>query len=165
MAEKHKNDEFEPIVREILAYKVKLPRANYYQGILQLRNITPEILHFIKNQILKRNDVCATKIVRQEDGVDIFLSSQKFITMVGKKLKESFGGQLKIASRLHTKSKQGKDLFRVNALFRLSNYKKGDVITVRGEEVRLLTIGQKIFAKELKTGRKVTLRIDDMPDL
>src|SRR3989338_3426183 len=116
------NPEFDPIIKEILAYKIKLPRANYYQGILQLRNIDTEILHFIKNQITKRNDVCATKIVKHEDGIDIFLSSQKFITMVGKKLKESFGGQLKIASRLHTKSKQGKDLFRVNVLFRLANY-------------------------------------------
>ncbi|HLG24928.1 MAG TPA: NMD3-related protein [Candidatus Nanoarchaeia archaeon] len=157
------NDEVERIVKEILDYKIKLPRANYYQGVLQLRNITPEILHFVKNQITKRNDVCATKIVKLSDGIDIFLSSQKFITMIAKKLKESFGGQMKIASKLHTKSKQGKDLFRVNAFFRLANYKKGDIITVRGEEVRLLSIGGKIFAKNMKTGRKVTLRLDDMP--
>ncbi|MBI2659486.1 hypothetical protein HYX05_05305 [Candidatus Woesearchaeota archaeon] len=140
---------------------MKLPRPDYYQGILQLRDVTEEIISFVRNQVKKREDVAITKTVRLGNGVDLYITSQKFITMLGKKLKESFGGELKISSKLHTRRK-GKNLYRVNALFRLSKYKKGDVVEVRGDKVRLIRIGKKIFARNLKTGSKVTIRKSDL---
>ena len=141
---------------------MKLPRPDYYQGILQLRDINEEIISFVRNQIKKREDVAITKTVKLDNGVDLYITSQKFITMLGKKLKDSFGGELKISSKLHTKSRQGKNLYRVNALFRLSKYRKGDVVEVRGDKVRLINIGKKIFARDLKTGNKVTIRKSDL---
>ena len=141
---------------------MKLPRSDYYQGILQLRDVNEEILSFVRNQIKKREDVAITKTVKLDNGVDLYITSQKFITMLGKKLKDSFGGELKISSKLHTKSRQGKNLYRVNALFRLSKYRKGDVVSVRGDKVRLISIGKKIFARDLRTGNKVTIRKSDL---
>ncbi len=143
---------------------MKLPRPDYYQGILQLRDINDEILNFVHNQVKKRVDAAITKAVRLDNGVDLYITSQKFIRILGKKLKESFGGELKITSKLHTKSRTGKELYRVNVLFKLSKYKKGDVVTVRGDKVRLIRIGKKIFAKDLKTGKKVTIRSNDLPN-
>lgn len=143
---------------------MKLPRPDYYQGILQLRDINDEILNFVRNQIKKRSDTAVTKTVKFSNGVDLYITSQKFIRILGKKLKESFGGELKITSKLHTRNKQGKDLYRVNVLFKLSKYKKGDVVSVRGDKVRLIRIGKKIFAKDLKTGKKVTIRSNDLPN-
>lgn len=137
---------------------MKIPRSNYYQGILQLRGINDEILDFVNNQIKKRNDVAVTRIVEFPNGMDLYLTSQKFIRILGKKLKDIFGGELKISSKLHTKNRQGKELYRINALFRLSRHKAGDIVSIRGENVRLLSIGRKIFARELKTGKKVTIR-------
>lgn len=142
--------------------KMKLPRPDYYQGILQLRDINDEILSFVKNQIKKESDVAITKTIKFPNGIDLYITSQKFIRILGKKLKDSFGGELKISSKLHTKSRQGKDLYRVNALFRLSKYKKGDVVMVRGDKVRLISVGKKIFARDLKTGNKVTIRKSDL---
>ena len=141
---------------------MKLPRPDYYQGILQLRDINDEILNFVRNQVKKRGDAAITKAVRLDNGVDLYITSQKFIRMLGKKLKESFGGELKITSKLHTRSRHGKDLYRVNVLFRLSKYKKGDVVSVRGDKLRLISIGKKIFARNLSTGRKVTIRRQDL---
>lgn len=143
---------------------MKLSRPNYYQGVLQLRDITDEVLSFVHNQIKKNGNVAVTKIVKLENGVDLYMTSQKFITTIGKKLKDGFGGQLKISSKLHTRSRSGKDLYRVNALFRLSRYRKGDVVLVRGEMVRLMRLGRKIFARDLKTGRKVVVRSGDLPE-
>src|SRR3990167_9382034 len=120
---------------------MKLPRPNYYQGILQLRDINDEILNFVCNQIKKRADVAITKTVKFDNGVDFYITSQKFIRILGKKLKESFGGELKISSKLHTKNRQGKDLYRVNVLFRLLKYKVGSIVNVRGEEIRILSMG------------------------
>ncbi|MEK6943042.1 MAG: NMD3-related protein [Nanoarchaeota archaeon] len=144
--------------------KFTLARPNYFQGILQLRDINEEIMAFVSNQVAKREDVFVTKTVKLENGFDLYISSQQFIRAIGKKLKESFGGQLNITSQLHTK-RQGKDLYRVNALFRLSKYRRGDTITVRGDVVKIIHIGnQKIFAKDMKTGRKVTIRLEDLPN-
>ncbi|MEK6828160.1 MAG: hypothetical protein AABX78_02315, partial [Nanoarchaeota archaeon] len=67
-----------------------------------------------------------------------------------------------ISSKLHTTNKQGKELYRINVLFKLSKYKKGDVVSVRGDKVKLIRIGKKIFAKDLKTGKKVTIRNSDL---
>ena len=141
---------------------MKLSRSDYYQGILQLRDVNEEILSFVHNQIKKRSDTAVTKTVKFSNGVDLYITSQKFIRILGKKLKESFGGQLKISSKLHTKSRQGKDLYRVNVLFRLSRYRKGDVVTIRGDKVRLIKIGKKVFARDLGTGKKVTIRSSDL---
>ena len=137
---------------------MNLPRSDYFQGILQLRDINDEILSFVHNQIKKRGDVAVTRTVRLANGLDPYITSQKFIRILGKKLKDSFGGELKISSKLHTTNRQGKELYRVNVLFRLSKYKKGDIVSVRGDEVRLISIGKKIFAKNIKTGRRVTIR-------
>ena len=141
---------------------MKLPRSDYYQGILQLRDINDEIISFVHNQIKKRGDVAITKRMKQPNGVDLYITSQKFIRILGKKLKDSFGGELKISSKLHTTNKQGKELHRVNVLFRLSKHKKGDIVTIRGDEVRLLNIGKKIFARNMKTGKKVTIRSSEL---
>lgn len=146
-----------------MKHKNMLPRPNYYQGILQLRSINDEVLRFVQNQIKKREDVYITKTVKFPDGLDLYITSQKFIKILGKKLKDSFGGELKISSKLHTRSKQGKDLYRINALFRLAKYKKGDVIEIRGTRVRIISFGKKIFARDLKTGKKMPIRSSDLP--
>lgn len=143
---------------------MKFARPNYYQGILQLRDVNDEILDFVGNQIKKRNDVAVTRTVKYANGVDLYLTSQRFIKALGKKLRESFGGQLKISSKLHTKNRQGRELYRVNALFRLPKYKAGDVVSIRGDEVKLISIGGKIFAKDMKTGRKIRIRNSDLPE-
>ncbi len=144
--------------------KKKYARPNYYQGILQLRDVNDEILAFVYNKISKRPDAAVTKTVKHPNGIDLFITSQKFIRILGKKLKESFGGELKVSSKLHTTNRQGRELYRVNVLFRLAKYKKGDIISTRsGDQVRLLNLGKKIFAKSLKTGKKMVVRIHDLP--
>lgn len=141
---------------------MKLSRPDYYQGILQLRDINDKIIGFVHSQIEKRGDVAVTKTVKLPNGSDLYITSQKFIRILGKKLKESFGGELKISSKLHTRNRQGKELHRVNVLFRLSKYRKGDVVSIRGDDLRLISIGKKIFAKNMKTGRKVTIRNSEL---
>ena len=141
---------------------MKLSRPNYYQGILQLRDINEEILSFVYNQVKKRGDVAVTKIIKYPNGVDLYMTSQKFITILGKKLKEGFGGELKVSSKLHTKNRQGRYLYRVNVLFKFSKYKKGDVVFVRGEKIRLISISKKVFGRDLKTGKKIRIRREDL---
>ncbi len=141
---------------------MKLPRSNYYQGILQLRDVNDEVIEFAYNQLRKRDNVAVTKTVKYQNGVDLYITSQKFIRILGKKLRESFGGELKISSKLHTRNRQGRELYRVNVLFKFPKYKKGDIVDVRGDKVKLLRIGEKVFARDMKTGRKITIRKSDL---
>lgn len=143
--------------------KIKLPRPDYFQGILQLRDINDEINSYVYNQIEKRNDVVITKTQKFPNGVDLYITSQKFIRLLGKKLKESFGGELKISSKLHTKSKEGKEIYRINVLFKSSKYKAGDIVRVRGDDFKLISLRDKIFARNLKTGKKVKIRSNELP--
>ena len=149
-------------MKELQAPKPKFARSNYFQGILQLRDVNEEIYSFVHNQLKKRADVAVTKTTNYENGKDLYLTSQKFIRIIGKKLKESFGGELKLSSKLHTKSKTGKDLYRVNALYRPSHHKRGDIVSVRGDEVMILQVGRRIFARDLKTGKKMRIRSEDL---
>jgi len=143
--------------------ELKFSRSNYYQGILQLRDINDEILEFVHAQIEKRKDVAVTKTVNFPNGKDLYITSQKFIKILGKKLRESFGGNIKTSSKLHTRSKTGRDLYRVNVLYRPVKYRRGDVINIRGDDVRLLQVGNRIFAMDLKTGKRLKIRSSDLP--
>ena len=143
---------------------MKLPRSDYFQGILQLRDVNEEMLGFVHNQIKKRNNVAVTRTVKLPNGQDLYITSQHFIKLLGKKLKDSFGGQLKISSKLHTRNRQGKDLYRVNVLYRPSKHKRGDIVIVRGDKFKLLSVGKRIFAMDMKTGKKILIRRDDLAD-
>lgn len=143
--------------------QLKLSRSNYYQGILQLRDVNEEMLSFVYSQIKKRGDVAITKTTNLPNGKDFYITSQKFIRILGKKLKESFGGEIKTSSKLHTRSKSGRDLYRVNVLYRPTKHKRGDILVVRGDKVKLLNVGKRIFALNLETGKKIKIRSEDLP--
>jgi len=139
-----------------------LARPNYYQGVLQLRTHNSDIIDFIYAQVDKAGDVAITKQAKMPDGMDMYMTSQAFLRKLGKKLRESFGGEMRTSARLHTKIK-GKEVYRVTVLYRPWGFKRGDVINVRGEQVKITYFGNKVFAKHLKTGKKITIRHEDLP--
>lgn len=95
-------------------------KDKYFEAVIQLRPETEEVLRFIQNQLAKRKDVLIARIVRADYGIDIYLTSQRFARALGKKLKKSFKGTLKMSRQLFTKNTQtSKDVYRVTVLFRL----------------------------------------------
>ncbi|MBW2993463.1 hypothetical protein KY317_02725 [Candidatus Woesearchaeota archaeon] len=134
----------------------------YYEGILQLRNPTKEIIRFAKNQIEKSKIFVANEI-KLKNGIDMYLSSQRFLRALGTKLKKRFGGQLKTSRKLHTVSrKTGKRLYRVTVLLRCPTFRAGDIITYKGEKIKVKSIGKKVFAQNIKTGKKLAIRFEDI---
>lgn len=94
---------------------------DYYQGILQLRNPNKEVLNFIKNQFKNNKKAWIAKQVKQKTGVDLYISSNKFLLALGKKLKKSFKGELKTSRKLHSKNRlTSRNVYRVTVLFRVS---------------------------------------------
>ncbi len=136
----------------------------YFEGILQLRNPNSLVLEFIATETENRKGVFISKTVKVANGIDFYFSSQRFLQRLGHKLKEKFGGELKINESLHTRDHlTSKDLYRVNVYFRVLNIKKGDKVMIRGEEFEIIGIGKKILAKSLENGRKSQLKFEDLP--
>ena len=138
--------------------------AKYFEGVLQLRNPTPEIMGFFRSQMNKKPEVFISNVERLKNGMDISLSSKKYLQQIGKKLQETFGGELKISAEHFSRSRQtSKDMFRVNVMYRYHGVRKGDVITVRGDEVKIIQISRKLHVINISTGRKYFLDFDELP--
>ena len=102
-----------------------MDNKNYFEGILQLRDVGDNILDFAIKEIRKNENANIAKIKKVKNGVDIYLSPQKCLRSLGNRLQNEFGGQLLVSTKLHTISRiTGRELYRVNMLFRIPNFKK-----------------------------------------
>lgn len=141
---------------------IYLPRPDYFEGILQLRDCSQEIVDWVCETTEKDGKAAITKDKKVKGGRDLYFSSQKYLKALGKKLKERFPGIMKTSATLHTKSKTGEDLYRVTILFRFLPFKKGDVIELKGEEVEILTIGKHARVKNVNTGKKENISLEEI---
>ena len=136
---------------------------DYFEGILQMRNIGDEVVDFAIKEINKTGDVYVAKLKKVTNGVDLYISRQKFLRSLGNKLRAQFGGQLIVSRKLHTKNKiTSRDVYRVNMLFRIPKFKKGDIVEYKGEKIKIMSIHKKVFAKDIKTGKKLNINFKDL---
>jgi NMD protein affecting ribosome stability and mRNA decay len=85
------------------------------------------------------------------------------LRLLGKKLKKSFNGELKESEKLFSRNRQTqKNIYRLNVLFRLTNLKKGDIVEFRGRKVKIMSIGSKVQAKEVETGKRIILKLNEL---
>ena len=142
---------------------MKSRSSNYFEGILQLRYVNQEVLDFAVRLLNSKENTNIANVKKVTNGFDIYMAPQTFLRSLGNKLKRKFGGQLVISSRLHTKNHlTSKDVYRVNALFRLPNFKVGDILDYRGDEIKIMGIRKKVFVKFLKTGKTKNMEIKEL---
>jgi len=136
---------------------------DYFEGILQLRNVDDEVVNFALKEIEKNENTNIAKIKMVTNGVDIYLAPQKILRSLGNKLQHHFGGQLIVSRKLHTRSRvTSKDLYRINLLFRVPNFKKEDIIEYKGDKIKIIAVHKKVFAKDIKTGKKLNISFKDL---
>ncbi len=92
----------------------------YYEAVLQLRdNPHKEAINCIINAVNKRKGVFIAKQVKLKNGVDFYISSQRFTRTLGKLLKKSFKGKLVESKKLYGMDRQkSKLIYRGTVLFR-----------------------------------------------
>lgn len=135
---------------------------NYYEGILQLRDYSKKLKDFV-NQQIKDNNIYVAKRVKLKNGIDILVSSNKFLIKLAKQLKQDFSGDLKISKKLFSKDRMTqKEIWRITVLFREANIKLGSTIEVRGEKYKINSIGKNIEAKNLNNGKKKLFSFDEI---
>ena len=136
----------------------------YFEGILQLRNPTDELIDWVKNQIATDGKAFISKEEQVQNGVDYYMSSQTYLRALGKKIIQKFQGVMKSSRSLHTVSRDtGRRLYRVNVLFKLTGLARGAIINFRGEkfEVMLLNKNQAQL-KNMASGEKFWKKIEDL---
>jgi len=136
-------------------------KAGRYQGILQLRNPTTELIRWVYDQVEKDKKAEITYIHPVHGGVDMYFSSQRYLRAIGKRLQQIYSGELKSTRKLFTLNvTSGKLVYRVTVLFRLSKLKKGQEFTADGDKYKILTVGKTIHVQEFKSGKKERWKID-----
>src|SRR3989338_2934459 len=135
----------------------------YFEGILQVRNPNEEVLGFIAREVEKKGNVFIAKTKKINNGIDFYISSQRFLRSIGNKLQERFFGHLEVSRRLHTRNRMtSRDVYRVNLLFKMPSFKKGDIVTYKGDEIKIIGMAKKVLAKDVKTGKKLTLSFKEL---
>ena len=137
---------------------------NYFQGVLQLRNPSDELLVYVFESVDSAGDeVWISKEKKVKNGFDFYLSNNKFLRRIAEQLKNKFFGQTKVTATLHTRDAlRSKELFRVTVLFRLAPFKRGEIFPVRGSEMKVVNIGDKVTLKDLKTGKNRLIAYEDV---
>lgn len=138
----------------------------YFEGVLQLRHPTPEIIQFAHEQIAKDGRAHIAKEKKLKTGLDIFISSQHYLQALGRKLKEKFGGTMVISCRIQTCSHlTSKDLYRVSVLFEPLKITKGDTVKIHDKFWKVLLISNQIQLQNILSGEKKWFKIDYVKDL
>ncbi len=137
-------------------------RLEYYEGTLQLRNPTEEVLNYVDNAIKKDGKVWIAKTTKLPQGYDLQLSSQAFLKQLSRKLKEIFGGELVQSIKETGYNQHGKAQVRLSILFRQYPFKKKDTVTYRGDKYTIIEMAHRVRIKSKETGKSITVGYNEL---
>jgi len=137
--------------------------SDYFEAILQLRNILEEVVSFVENDINKSN-VPVAKKKKVKNGWDYYLADNDFTRALGKRLQQKFGGENTVTASLFGQ-KEGKEIYRLTVLFRGIPFSKEDLVEYQGEEYKVKILGKDMLLQDVKTGKKVHVKYKDMDQI
>ena len=94
---------------------------DYFEGILQLRNPNAEAVRYIHNQFRKNSKEWISNVVElKSGGIDFYVSSNRFLKILGRRLKNAFKGELKLSKKIYSINRQtSKNVYRGTVMFKL----------------------------------------------
>jgi nonsense-mediated mRNA decay protein 3 len=143
---------------------MKETNDQYFEGILQLRNIDDEVLEEIDKKLSKvtKKGISISKIKDVKNGLDLYFNNKKYIQKLGQELQKKFGGILKISPQLFSRDKQtSKDLYRVNVLLKLFDFKVGDILKINDSYIKITSLDKKINGIDLELNKKKSFDYND----
>jgi nonsense-mediated mRNA decay protein 3 len=146
-----------------MARNLEGKHGSYYESILQLRDVSLEVVDFAEEEI-GRLKMSVAKVIPLKNGLDYFLSDNTLTRRIGKNLQDKFGGRIEETSSLWG-VKKDREVYRVTVLFRGVPFKKNDLVVYQGEEYDVKILGKDIMLKHLKTGKKVHVKYKDMREI
>lgn len=141
------------------------PNLQYFEGTLQLRNPSSELIDYARSEIKKREGVWIANERKVKNGVDMDVSSQRFLVTLGNKMKKRFSGELKITRKLFTRNHQtSRNVYRVNVMFRLFPFKRGDFLNLKDGRAEIIQLTNKVHVKFLDDSRKKSFAFNKLKD-
>ena len=67
-----------------------------------------------------------------------------------------------LSSKLVGRSKSGKDLHRVNVLFRMYPFRKGSTVMYKGEQYKVIEMAHRVRIRSIETGKSITVGYGDI---
>jgi len=134
--------------------------SEYYEAILQLRNVADEVIDFVDKEIEKKN-IFMAKVIPVTNGHDYYLGNANLTKNLGKTLQEKYGGEFTVTATLFTR-KEGRPVYRLTVLFRAMPFKKGDQVEYHDEVYNVTMSGKKVMLQHAKSGKKVQVWHKDM---
>ena len=129
-------------------------RPHYFEATIQLRDVSPEDVQRVIEQIERSERAAISKIKDYHNGVDIYISDRHFAHILGKWMLANLHGELVESRRLHSLDRQTqKAKWRVTALFRKLPFKVNDIIKTDEGLVKVLGLAKKAHVKYLRTGK------------
>ncbi len=136
--------------------------VNYFEAVLQLRNITQAVADFVSEQ-LEHNKIGVSKIKRHANGMDMQISSRQFASKLGKMLQHTFGGMVKRSARIFTTDRMSmKSVWRVTVLFKQFPYSVGETFEFKGVSYRVLAVTDEVVAREEVSQQVKKLKYKDL---
>ena len=149
--------------------------GGYFEATLQIRankrklirkeidTIRLDVENIVKSYRNKGNrGLFITDIGEEHGGIDFYLSEKGSAYTIAKKIQDKFGGEIKESSK-NFGMKDGRQVYRMTYLLRLSQYRKGDFITYDNSYFYISSLsGNKVHTFELYDW---TERIFDSKDL
>ncbi len=142
---------------------LKGKHPNYFEAIIQLRDVSKQVVDFVEEEI-ERSKIVIVKKEEVKNGLDYYLADNNQGKALGKLLQDRIGGEIKMTSSLHTK-KDNKELYRVTILFREAHFRRGDEVTYQGDDYVVKSMGKDIFMQNIKNGKKVHVKYRDMREI
>lgn len=153
-------------------------KTNYYEGILQIQHPHDDVFEYIEQELKKVADkgIFITKTAKTKKGIDLYFTNKNYLRIISNKLVAKFGGTVHLNPQLFTRDHlASKDVYRLNALVTLPDFRKGDVISYQVDKVRsnnepveivvVTGMGKLIKGKNLRTGKLVAFDIRHIKEL
>ena len=134
-------------------------RPDYFEGVLQLRNVDEDILDLVLKEFQKEG-VNIAKISPLKNGYDLYSSSNKFSRKIARKLATQMGGEIKESPRIFTQNKlTSKEVHRLNVLYRAPDFAKGEVIANEGKVYQITSMEKMVITvRNLSNGKREKIK-------
>ena len=139
----------------------KTVASNYYEGNLQLRNVTKKIIKEARALIEMNKPAFIVKEVKFKNGKDLYLSSQKTMQLVARTLQKKYGGEVKLSRKLFgVKRQTSKKVYRLTVLYRYPLFKVGDVVKAGAKIMKITRLGNRVYGIDVEKNKRISVNYD-----
>lgn len=159
------SDHIIPVDIEVtLCNKCSTGQSSYFEGVLQLKNPTNEVMDYIDSQFKKieKKGIFVTDQKESKAMVELFITDQTYLKVLAQNIQKQFGGKLSMNETLFSHNRQsGKDLYRLTILLVLPSLKKQDIIYFKKRIYIITNLSDKIIIKDIENENKTKISYDD----